>query len=137
MFQSEQEPGFSLSPSSKHTRFVFDSHVHEAHHDRVQQQLNIVEDRIRTLVGEATVSGLPLAEYILKTVPNPDPNELEFLGEALVRIAKLLPVYNKLKSLLGFIVYARENPNEAMLAFADTSGVIDDITTFLSKEHEG
>lgn len=133
MFRSEQEPERTISQPNLRTRFTFDSHAHQEHHTTVQQRYMKLSERISDLSNEYSLNGMPIIKYIFQAIPNPDPAELELVGEALVRISKLLPAFNEAKEALQFISYALSHPNEAMLAFADASNIAEQFAQHLTE----
>jgi hypothetical protein len=101
------------------TRFVFDTSLSDAHGTKVAKRVDQLHDRITNLVMNARVGGHPILTYLFNTIPEPDPEELKVVGDALNRIADILPTYLKLAEELKFIQYARANPHVAALAFGD------------------
>lgn len=108
-----------------HARFTFDTALSDTHGEMVAKRVDQLHDRIMNLVSNARVSGHPILTYLFNTVPEPDPEELKVAGDALNRIADILPAYLKLSEELKFIQFARANPNTVALAFGDTTEGLD------------
>jgi hypothetical protein len=136
MFDFDSEPRVS-PPSAVKSRFTFDTSVSDTFVQDLTAKRNKLHGRIQTLMSEFQLAGHPLIQWIFKTIPDPDPAELKGMGEALIRIAELWPVYKELSQQIDFVDYARAHPEVAELAFQDRSFDIDQGFAKLMEENNG
>jgi hypothetical protein len=122
MFDFESESTGTL-PATKPIKFRFDNTVGvKPFVKETLERFDQLHERIQNLMSSATVDDKPIIEFIFRTVPDPDAEELNRLGEALIRMAKLYPAYKVLSEQRAAIRAAQKHPEVLALAF----GVYDD-----------
>jgi hypothetical protein len=123
MFDFESESTSTAPSTTKPIKFRFDNTVGvKPFVSETLTRYTQLHERIETLMSSATVDSKPILEFIFRTIPDPDPEELKVLGEALIRMSKLYPAYKTLSEQRSVILAAQQHPEVLALAF----GVYDD-----------
>lgn len=130
-FDSESDLLQPFKPAADN-RFAFNAKKSDPFVADAVNKYSVLHDRIQTLAESKTVGDQPVILAIMKSFPDITPEEMNGIGEALIRIAKLLPKHNELQEQLAFVKYCRENP----LLLASIFGEFDfhDITSLTESD---
>lgn len=115
---------------AKMQRFLFDADLGDAAGEDIQLRISALEERLNRIVKRATVKDVPVLQSILNL--STDPDELEVLGKALVRVAEILPELEELQKRQSVIDTVKEHPEWLAATFADFSSDIDE---FIDRHH--
>jgi hypothetical protein len=89
----------------------------------IENQLNLLNDRIEKIVDHFTLDDMPVIKFILNISENRE--DLKKVGKALDRVADLIEARNELVPKLKIIELAEKDPNWFALTFGDFSVDVD------------
>jgi hypothetical protein len=110
----------SVNPLSS---FYFNIDASKHVKKEIENQLNILNDRIDKIVDHFTLDDMPVIKFILNISENRE--DLKKVGKALDRVADLIEARNELIPKLKVIQTAEEDPNWFALTFGDFSVNVD------------
>jgi hypothetical protein len=117
-FETESEllEPFKTAPKNS---FLYSSSKSDAFVSENHPKYRKLHDRIMTLAEEVKVQDHPIILMILNSFPKATAEELNTLGEALIRVSKLLGPHNALEEQLSIVKYLREHPMLAASVFGE------------------
>lgn len=105
--------------------FTFNTRAGKETAKDLDLKISALEQRIQAIVQKVEVGGMPLLQHILGL--SRDQRELTILGNALIRVAELVPDLEELQRRKAIIDLAMSDPQWLAATFADFSGEVEDM----------
>lgn len=124
-----------MSTDSKINTFMFSvERACEARKD-VDLRIDALESRLDNIIRAVTLGDVPVITLILQA--SHDPQELEALGNAVVRVSKIIEPLDKLKGHKALIDFVEKDTTAFVGMFGDFTNeldALDDIDAFLASD---